>query len=237
MADLGHRVMSPALRTEPVRAREKIRLEDRLQHQLQGRLDHPIPHSRRYPTGEACRSRLRDHPLPYRQRAEAAVLQLDRSSSRNTSTPCPTSTWWAVWPSTPAVRAPLLPRTRSQATSRNAGIGDEVVQIIEPAMRIAGCPTVQLGLDLPYPSLSPIQLTLRFVGVHRRPPGIPASLLLTCWPPSPCTRPLPRSDYYGASVPSQALGRQRTCPPPAWMAGRRGRPGTVPTFTMQSIDE
>jgi len=35
-------------------------------------------------------------------------------------------------------------------------------------MRIAGCPAVQLGLDLPYPSLSPIQLTLQFVGVLAR---------------------------------------------------------------------
>ena len=65
---------------------------------------------------------------------------------------------------------------------QEAGITDDVVQIIEPAMRIAGCPAVQLGLDLPYPSLSPIQLTLQFVGVHRRPPGIPSSLLPTCWP-------------------------------------------------------
>jgi len=44
VADLGHRVMSPAFRAEPVGAREKVRLEDRLQHQLHGGLDHPIPH-------------------------------------------------------------------------------------------------------------------------------------------------------------------------------------------------
>src|SRR5947208_3548118 len=30
---LGYRVMSPALRTEPVTTRKKVRLEDRLQHQ------------------------------------------------------------------------------------------------------------------------------------------------------------------------------------------------------------
>src|SRR5438093_12055754 len=33
---LGHRIMSPAVRAEPVGAREKIHLENRLQHQLQG---------------------------------------------------------------------------------------------------------------------------------------------------------------------------------------------------------
>ena len=42
MVHLGHRVMSPAPRAEPVGTREEIRLEDRLQHQLQGRLDHPV---------------------------------------------------------------------------------------------------------------------------------------------------------------------------------------------------
>ena len=65
MADLGHRVMSPALRAEPVTAREKIRLEDRLQHQLQGRLDHPIPHGGD-PQATHLAARLGDHPLPHR---------------------------------------------------------------------------------------------------------------------------------------------------------------------------
>ena len=48
-------------------------------------------------------------------------FRLDRSSSRKSSTPCPAATEWAVRPSTPAVRAPLLPRTRSQATNKKAG--------------------------------------------------------------------------------------------------------------------
>ena len=47
---------------------------------------------------------------------------------------------------------------------------------------------MQLGLDLPYPSLSPIQLMLEFIGVHRWPPSIPASSLPTCWPSSPSTK-------------------------------------------------
>ena len=55
MVHLGHRVMSPAPRTEPVRAREKIRLEDRLQHQLQGRLDHPVRYGRDPQTALSCR--------------------------------------------------------------------------------------------------------------------------------------------------------------------------------------
>jgi hypothetical protein len=95
---------------------------------------------------------------------------------------------------------------------------------------------VQLGLDLPYPSLRPIQRQLRFVGVHQRPPGIPASSLPTCWPPSPCARlsrartttgppPHPRP-----SVDNGPAHHRTGCP-----AG--GRPWMVPTFTTESIDE
>ena len=42
MVHLGHGVMRPAPRAEPVGTREEIRLEDRFQHQFQGRLDHPV---------------------------------------------------------------------------------------------------------------------------------------------------------------------------------------------------
>lgn len=45
----------------------------------------------------------------------------DRSPPRKSSTPCPASTERAVRPSTPAVRDPLLPLTRSQATRRKPG--------------------------------------------------------------------------------------------------------------------
>ena len=56
-------------------------------------------------------------------------------------------------------------------------------------MRIIASPPVQLGLDLQYPPLGPVQARLaRCVGIHPRPPGIPPSSLLTCWSPSPCTR-------------------------------------------------
>jgi hypothetical protein len=47
----------------------------------------------------------------------------------------------------------------------------------------------------------------------------------------------PRSDYYGASVPSQVLGRRRTLPSTGLDARSDRRPGSVPTFTLQPIDE
>ena len=50
------------------------------------------------------------------------------------------------------------------------GIGDEVVQIVEPAMRIITGPTVQLGLDLQYPVPRLEQGKVRIDGIHRRHP-------------------------------------------------------------------
>lgn len=45
-------------------------------------------------------------------------------------------------------------------------------------------------------------------------------------------------DYYEASAPSKALGRQRTYPPRrVGHPGRGGNPEMVPTFTMRSIGQ
>jgi hypothetical protein len=73
VAHLGHRVVDPAHRTEPVGTREKVRLEHRLQHQLQGRLDHPVADGSD-PQATQLAVRLGDHPLPYRLGLETAVL-------------------------------------------------------------------------------------------------------------------------------------------------------------------
>jgi hypothetical protein len=180
--------MSPAVRAEPVGAREKIRLEDRLQHQLQGGLDHPIPH-RGNPQATHLAATLGDHPFTHRQRAEAAVLQLrPQLIEEHLDAPHGLNVvgGLAVHPGRACSLVAPHPNPGDQKERR---VGDEVVKIIEPAMRILAGPTVQLGLNLPYPSLRPIQRELRFVGVHRRqPPGIPASSLPTCWSPSPCAR-------------------------------------------------
>ncbi|MDW5327134.1 IS110 family transposase [Plantactinospora sp. KLBMP9567] len=66
-----------------------------------------------------ARAALREDDLPTARKAQA--FRFSRSSVRNPSTPRTASMYRAVSPSTPAVRAPLLCRTRSQATSRNPG--------------------------------------------------------------------------------------------------------------------
>src|SRR6266511_562718 len=128
---------------------------------------------------------------------------------------------------------------------QEGGIGDEVKQIVEPAMRIITSPTVQLGLDLQYPKLGAHQRRLQFVGIHRRqPPGIPVSVLLTCWPPSPLRPGFPGLQRRGVtpatttgppSPPWPSVGNGPAHHRPGWTVG--GRPRRVPTFTTQSIGQ
>src|SRR6185437_5744052 len=103
-------------------------------------------------------------------------------------------------------------------------------------MRVITSPTVQLGLNLPYPSLRPIQHELRFVGIHRRPPGISAP---------PCRLAGPLRHVRAFRVLGLLQGLRPTPQPsvatdlPSTRPGARriGRPWVVPTFTMDSIDE
>ena len=119
--DLGDRVLGPALRAEPVGARLEVRLEDRLQHQLQGRLHDPVRDGRDpQPAQLAAPAWGSSVPAP-------AAGGTGRPSARpaarprNASAPDRLDDRRRSTPSTPAVRAPLLPRTRSHATTRNAG--------------------------------------------------------------------------------------------------------------------
>src|SRR6476660_548856 len=241
IAQLGHRVMSPALRAEPVGTREEIRLEDRLEHQLHRCLDHPIG-DRRDPEATQLAVGLGNHPLPHRHRAETAVLQrrpqpveehLDALLGLEGEGSLPIHSGRAS-----TLIAPH-PIPRHQQERR---IADEVEQIIEPAMSIITGPSMQFGLDLPYPTLGSIKFKRQLVGIHRRSPGLPASSLPACWPPWPCGR-LSRPPWR-VVTPATTTG-----PPPrptssAGNAPARSRTGctgegrgrTVPAFTTQPID-
>src|SRR5205823_10449033 len=74
MTYLGHRVLCPALRAEPVTVRVEIRLKDRLQYQLQGCLDHSVGDSRD-PEAAQLAIRLGNQSLPHRHRTKTTVLQ------------------------------------------------------------------------------------------------------------------------------------------------------------------
>ena len=121
---------------------------------------------------------------------------------------------------------------------KERGIGDEIEQIIEPAMRIITGPTVQLGLDLPYPALRPKQGELQFVGVHRRqPPDLPVSSTADLLAPFAMYAASRCSDYYEASAPPDGHQSATDLPAAGPAARRGGRPRMVPTFTTKSIEE
>ena len=174
MPHLGYRVMDPTAGAEPVGAREEIRLEDRLQYQLQGRLDHPVP-DRADPQAAALgRAWFGDQPLPRRQRAETAVLQQGPQRAEELLYAPRRDGCGRVAVHPGGLRALVAPHP-SPADQKEGGIGDEVEQVAEPAMRIISGPAVQFGLDLQYPALGHVDGLLQLVGIHQRPPGIPAS--------------------------------------------------------------
>ena len=167
MAYLGHRVMRTPIRTEPVAAWEEIRLEDRLQYQFQGRLHYSVG-DRGDPQATFLAARFRDHPLPYRQRPEAAVLErrpqaveefLDTDIQRDGRRGAP------VHPG--CLGSPVAPHPIPRH-QKERGIGHQIEQVVEPAARIGAGPLVQLRLDLQYPSFRVIQRGFRIAGIHRR---------------------------------------------------------------------
>ena len=150
---LGHRVVSPAVRAEPVGAREEIRLEDRLQHQFQGGLGDPVTDGGDPQVADLA-ARLGNRSPPHRQGAEGTGLEISPQFRQEPLHPphgLDVVGGLAVHPSRarPLIAPHPIPRDQQER-----GIGDEIKQIIEPAMRIITGPTVQLGLDLQYPALS-----------------------------------------------------------------------------------
>ena len=75
--NLGDRVLAPASRPKPVGAGLKVGLKDRLQHQLEGGLNHPVAQSGHPKATELIRpTALVDQPFSDRQRPEAPRPQL-----------------------------------------------------------------------------------------------------------------------------------------------------------------
>ena len=222
MAHLGHRVVDPMVRAEPIRTRQKIRFEDRFQHQFQGCLHHLVGNGGDSQPPQLT-VRLGNHPFPDRERAEAAVLQRD---------PQPFEEVLDTLHGLDRVGGVTVHSSRAGSlvsphpgpcNQQERRVNNEVEQIIKPAMRSLAGPTVQLRLDLQYPAFRPDQGALQLVGIHRRvPPGLPVLPPRTCCPPSPCARLSRARTTTGTPPRTDAPGRRRTCPPPGWPPGRTG---------------
>ncbi len=148
-----------------------------------------------------------------------------RSSARKTSSPRTAVMERAVQPSTPAVRAPLLPLDPRPCHQQERRVTDEVEQIIKPTIGVVVCPSVQLGLDPQYPPLEPLPGSAT---ARRCSPT-------TSWHPSPSTADtlppfalwpaFPASDYYEGSAPPRdrqpTTGLPATDPNGRWEGGSR----------------
>ena len=135
-------------------------------------------------------------------------------------------------PSTPADRAPRLPRTRSHATMRKAG---SATRLNRSSNRRPGSSVAHWCSLVWIPSTrasASIEARPRRVGVHRRPPGIPAPLAANSLGPFAMCPAFPCSDYYGPSAPSRRHQPTVGLPAAALAAAGEGNTGTVPTFTM-----
>jgi hypothetical protein len=232
MVDLGDRVLGATSGAEPVAARAKVRLPDRLQHQLQGGLHHPVPHGRDPQPASLVAAGLGDHALPHGQGPKAAVLQAG-PQPREKLLLAPHRLDVVGGLAVHAGRAgPLVAPHPTPPNQQDRRVMNEVEQITKPTGPILGRPSVQLGLDSSYPRLRLLdgERWPRRAGIHQRPPSLPVTLLRTRCHPSPCDRLSRPLSTTAAPPPAQAIGRRRACPPPCWPHGRTGDLGRVPTF-------
>jgi hypothetical protein len=228
--DLGDGVMGSALRAKPVRARVKLRFEDRLQHQLEGRLRGAVPRGGDAEPASFGAAWLGDHPFPHGHRGEPPRFEIISQLGEEPVFNIDDGIWSdAVDSGCPLPPVPPHPPPRHY---QDGGVAHEVEQVIEPATRIIDRPLVQLGLDPQYLRLGRLDLWPQHARVHRRSPAIPAPSLRTRCRPWPCDR-LSRPPTTTAAPPRPGpTSRARTCPPPTWTAGQRDEPGTLPTFTV-----
>src|SRR5215216_2296528 len=232
VVDLGDRVLGAPSGAEPVAARAKIRFPDRLQHQLQGGLHHPVPHGRDPQPALLAAAGLGDHPLPHGQGPKAAVLQAGpQLREKRLLAPHGLDVVGGLAVHARRAGTPVAPHP-TPPNQQERRVTHKVVQITKPTGPILGCPSVQLGLDSQYPRLRLLdgERRPRRAGIHQRPPSLPVTLLRACCRPSPCGRLSRPPSTTAAPPPPKAHSRRRACPPPARLAGGKCDLGRVPTF-------
>jgi hypothetical protein len=148
--DLGNGILSAASRAEAIATWLEIRLENRFEHQFERGLHHAIADGGDAEPTELA-ARLRDHPLPNRERLERSRLQHNpKVGEELILTTFRSDVVGRLAIHTRSARAPIAPDP-PPGYEQEGWVVDEVVEIDEPTMRVIGGPLVQLGLDLQYP--------------------------------------------------------------------------------------
>jgi Recombinase/Recombinase zinc beta ribbon domain/Resolvase, N terminal domain len=224
--DLSDGVLGSAPRAEAVGARLEVRLEDRLQHQLQGGLDHPVCGRRDAQAAQlAAAARLGDRLLPHPGRGEAACLE--RCSQPAEELPGIGADDARNHPIDPGGASALIAPHPAPRHDEERRVIHEVVQVIEATTRIGLRPLVQLGLHPMYPPLGLLEVGPQIADVHRRAPSS-ASLPRPRWGPSPCGRlSRPRTTTTPPPHPG-SISRPRAFPPASGLLAGEGPPGWFP---------
>ena len=219
--DLGDRVLRPPLWPEPVRDRQKVGLENRFQHQLQRRLDHPVRDGRDPQLAEFPRATgFRDLALSHRQRPERALLERGAQfvqEPRDTQALLDIGGRETV--DAGRVCAPVT-RDPGERHDQRCRVVHEVEHIVEPAAGIGRRPTVKLGLHLRYPLPRPLRdlgrgATVRWCVFRHYSHHLPS---IRCRP-SPCAGLSParstnrvRAPHCCGALPSELGGRAFPAP-------------------------
>src|SRR5215207_1585054 len=226
VVDLGDGVLGSALGMEPVGARVEVRLEDRLEHQLQRGLHDPIG-GRGDPESTELARRLGDRLLPHPLGNQPASLELISQLAQQSPSPGADSA--RSDPIDAGGSCTLVGPHPAPRHDEEGRVIHEVVKVIEATVRISRRPPVQLRLHLAYPPLGLDQAGPQRAGVHQRPPQA-AVMLRTRWAPWPCGRlSRPRTTTSPPPHPS-GIGRRRAFPPTSWRLAGEGTAGVVPTF-------
>jgi hypothetical protein len=228
--DLGDGVLGPAAGSPTVGGGVEVALKDRLQHQLQGHLHHPVSQGSN-PQVADLPALLGDAPLLDRKRLEGSILEggpnvlqepLHAVSVLHVVPGDP------IHPGGPCALVVPDPAPRHQ---EGGGVAREVPQIAEPLLFVGRCPLVQLALMVKYPSLGLFRCRPRCADIHRRPPSQPRFCKPAGSLPHVDGFPVPGVLRSLCPVPKPSAGGGPCRPSPLAARKGRGDPGTVPTFT------
>ena len=233
--DLGDRILSAPLGSEPVGDRQEVGLEDGFEHQFQCGLDGSVRHGGNAEASQPSRpTGLGNLAFPHRQRPEATGLHVRAQTvqeCQGPDVPFDVEGRQAVHAGGPGS---LVARDPVERHAQRRRVVHEVKQVVEHAAGIGHCPTVKLGLHLQYPTRGAQRArSVRCAAVRRRVFRHCSllSLLVTAaaLPPVPGSprlrvlrrlRPVPARSADGG--PSHPIRAGSTAV---------GGTGTVPTFT------
>src|SRR5215203_5245619 len=230
--DLSDRVLRSTLRTEAIAGWLEVRLEDRLEHQLQRGLHDPVC-GHRDPQRTDLAARFGDRLLPHPTRNEPAGFEIvSQPAEQFPDTEHDGAGCHSIDAGGSCARVAPHPTPRHNEERR---VIHEVEQVIEATVRIGRRPLVQLRLHREYPQLGHHRVGPRRAGVHRRPPRA-ALMLRTHWTPSPCARLSRARTTTGPPSHPDDISRRRAFQPTSWPLAGKGTVRVVPTFPLDPLD-